>query len=46
MKNKIRYIIVDYGNRISMDYDLNEENIRATYKCVYETGQGMGYFNI
>lgn len=40
MKNKIRYIIVDYGNRVSMDYDLNEENIRATYKCVYETGQG------
>ena len=24
---------------VSMDYDLNEENIRATYKCVYETGQ-------
>ena len=37
-ENNISYIIVDYGNRTSMDYNLNEDNIRATYECVYETG--------
>lgn len=37
-ENNIRYIIVDYGNRISREYNLNEDNIRATYECVYETG--------
>lgn len=40
-ENKIRYIIVDYGNRISAEYILNEDNIRATYECVYETGSGV-----
>jgi hypothetical protein len=38
-ENNISYIIVDHGNRYSTDYKLNEENIRATYECVYETGQ-------
>lgn len=37
-ENNIRYIIIDYGNRISGEYILNEDNIRATYECVYETG--------
>ncbi|HHT57942.1 hypothetical protein [Herbinix luporum] len=37
-ENNIRYIVVDYDNRISSEYNLNEENIRATYKCVYESG--------
>ena len=37
-ENKISYIIIDYGNRTSMEYDLNEDNIRATYECVYDTG--------
>ncbi len=39
-ENNISFIVVDYGNRISMDYDLNEDNIRASYECVYETGNG------
>lgn len=37
-ENNIRFIIVDYGNRISSKYELNENNIRATYECIYETG--------
>lgn len=37
-ENNISFIIIDYGNRTSMEYDLNEDNIRSTYECVYETG--------
>ncbi|MDD4112871.1 MAG: hypothetical protein PHC56_07550 [Herbinix sp.] len=37
-ENNISFIIVDFGNRSSMKYDLNENNIRSTYECVYETG--------
>jgi hypothetical protein len=37
-ESNISFIIVDYGNRTSMEYDLNENNIRETYECVYETG--------
>lgn len=37
-KNNISYIVIDYGNRTSMEYVLNEDNIRATYECVYDTG--------
>ncbi|TAH75138.1 MAG: hypothetical protein EWM47_00230 [Anaerolineaceae bacterium] len=36
--NNISFIIIDYGNRTSMEYHLNEDNIRETYECVYETG--------
>ncbi len=39
-QNNIRYIIVDYDNRYSKDYDLNEANIEATYECVYSQGDG------
>ena len=38
--NQIRYIIVDHDNRVSQDYRINEENIRATYECVYQKGEG------
>ena len=37
-ENNISFIIIDYGNRISMEYALNEDNIRSTYECIYETG--------
>jgi hypothetical protein len=43
-ENNISFIIVDYGNRTSMEYSLNEDNIRATYECVYE--EGKEYWNI
>lgn len=39
-ENNIRFIVVEYANRISERYSLNEENIRNTYECVYETGSG------
>lgn len=39
-ENNIRFIVVDYSNRSSSVYELNEANIRATYECVYETGDG------
>ncbi|MHB8129303.1 MAG: hypothetical protein ACYDEX_09920, partial [Mobilitalea sp.] len=38
--NQIRYIIVDHDNRVSQDYMINEDNIRATYKSVYQEGEG------
>lgn len=37
--NSIRFIVVDYSNRNNTKYQLNEDNIRASYKCVYETGE-------
>jgi hypothetical protein len=37
-ENKISFIIIDFGNRTSMQYELNEDNIRSTYECVYEIG--------
>ena len=39
-KNNIRFIIVDCDNRDSEDYNLNEENIKNTYTCVYQDGEG------
>lgn len=39
-ENDIRFIVVDYSNRSSSAYEINEANIRETYECVYETGQG------
>ncbi len=39
-ENNISFIIIDFGNRSSMQYELNEDNIRSTYECVYETGYG------
>ena len=41
-QNNIRYIIVDYDNRVSGNYSLNENNIKATYECVYKKGEGHG----
>lgn len=38
-ENNISFIVIDYGNRNSSSYDLNEDNIRDTYECVYETGK-------
>lgn len=45
-KNKISYIIVDNENRITENYKLNEENIKNTYKCVYEEGMDEYKFSI
>ncbi len=39
-QNNIRFIIVDYENRYSEAYELNEENIRNAYVCVYQEGEG------
>ncbi|MDF2944462.1 MAG: putative rane protein [Herbinix sp.] len=39
-ENNIRFIIVDRDNRVTEDYNLNEENIRATYECVKWEGEG------
>jgi hypothetical protein len=39
-ENDIRFIIVDYSNRSSEDYIVNEANIRSTYQCVYSEGEG------
>lgn len=39
-ENRIRFIIVDRDNRESTDYVVNEANIRATYQCVKEEGEG------
>ncbi len=38
--NKIRYIVVDYDARTSDAYTVNEDNIKATYECVYREGEG------
>jgi hypothetical protein len=45
-ENNIRFIIVDRDNRITEDYVLNEENIRATYQNVYEEGEGEWMISI
>lgn len=45
-ENNIRFIVVEYANRVSENYELNEDNIRATYECVYETGEGEWKFSI
>jgi hypothetical protein len=37
-ENNISFIVIDFGNRTSKQYYLNEDNIRSTYECVYETG--------
>jgi len=39
-ENNIRFIIVDYDNRSSEYYTVNEENISRTYECVYTEGEG------
>ncbi len=39
-ENKIRFIIVGPENRESTEYELNEENIRSTYECIYAEGEG------
>lgn len=39
-ENNIRFIVIDYSNRTSGQYNLNEDNIRNTYDCVYEAGSG------
>lgn len=45
-KNNIRFIVIDRDNRTSDYYELNEENIRATYQCVYTQGEGIGETSI
>lgn len=45
-KNKINYIIVDYENRITENYNMNEDNIKNAYKCVYEEGSDEYKFSI
>ena len=39
-ENNIRFIVVGKENRESTEYELNEENIRSTYECIYEEGEG------
>ena len=39
-ENEIRFIIIDFDNRVSMDYNLNPDTIPATYEAVYESGAG------
>lgn len=39
-KNHIRYIIVDNDNRSSEAYELDEDNIKNTYSCVFRDGEG------
>lgn len=43
-ENNIRFILVDHDSRYSLDYDLNEENIKNTYASVYD--EGVGEWNI
>jgi hypothetical protein len=38
--NNIRFIIIDQDNRSSTNYTVNEENIKASYECVYSQGEG------
>lgn len=45
-ENGIRYIVIDRDNRESTDYTVNEENIQATYECVYEEGEGVNKLSI
>ncbi|MDF2800283.1 MAG: putative rane protein [Anaerocolumna sp.] len=37
-QNNIRFIVVDYDNRNSESYSLNEVNIANTFACVYTEG--------
>lgn len=39
-ENNIRFIVVDVNNRQSEDYSVNEDNIEASYECVYTEGGG------
>ncbi len=45
-KNNISYIIVDRENRITESYNMNEENIKNTYECVYEEAKDEYKFSI
>ncbi|HPU63509.1 MAG TPA: hypothetical protein PK304_05085, partial [Mobilitalea sp.] len=45
-ENNIRFIVVEHTNRVNENYDLNEENIRETYECVYETGEGDWKYSV
>ena len=45
-KNNIRYIIVDQSARTSQWFELNEDNIKNTYECVYSIGDGEWEFDI
>ena len=39
-ENQIRFIIVDWDNRNTDAYRVNEENIHSTYQRVYKEGDG------
>lgn len=39
-KNNIRFIIVDYDARHNESFTVNEENIKATYQCVFSENEG------
>lgn len=45
-ENQIRFIVVEYDNRISQEYSVNEDNLKATYQCVYHEGEGETEFSI
>jgi hypothetical protein len=44
--NHIRFIVIDYDNRTSEEYEVNEDNIRSTYELVYKGGSGEAVTNI
>ena len=39
-ENNIRFIVVDRDCRYNESYEVNEDNIQATYQAVYQQGQG------
>ena len=39
-QNNIRFIIVDYDNRVSMEYEVREDIIERTFLAVYSQGEG------
>lgn len=45
-KNNIRFIIVERENRLSNNYDVNEEVIAETYGVAYTEGEGEWKFTI
>ena len=45
-ENNISFIVVDRNNRISSEYQVNEDNIKRTYESVHEEGDGEFKFTI
>ena len=45
-ENRIRYIIVDFDNRTSEDYEVREDVIASTYEAAYTQGEDEWKFTI